>query len=229
MIAWHKTIALSHFILLVAGCAGDSSEDSSTEDGPDGTTAATTSSSPPGSTGASTADGGSGGGNVAVDCDAAPCGGDVVGAWSYSDACSASPWTEETCAGSDPPLTMRSRYVQYPKGSVTFAADGTSTIEKSVVAGWEFVIPKACLFSYMTCENAVQGDGVSCVQEGTDCLCDSIAEGPVETAHETYVIDGTSMIVGSGAEAATLEYCVKDDALKLLHPETAEATFLTRQ
>jgi hypothetical protein len=228
MIAWQKTFVLSPLFLLALGCAGDASEGSPSDDEPNGTTTTTTSSWPATSTGTSGSGGGSGGGDVTVDCNAAPCGGDVLGTWSYTDACSASPWTEETCAGTDPPLTRRSRYVQYPKGSVTFAADGTSTIEKSIVAGWEFVIPEACLFGFMTCDNAVQGDGVTCIQEGTDCLCDSIAEGPVETANESYVLDGTSMIVGSGPEAATLEYCVKDDALKLLHPETAEATFLTR-
>ena len=232
MIAWYKTIALSPLFLLVAGCAGDSSEDSTSEDGSDGwasTTTSTTSTSAPTTSTASGGEGGSGGENAAVDCNAAPCGGDVLGAWSYSDACSTSPWTEDACAGTDPPVTRRSRYVQYPKGSVTFDAAGIATVEKSIVAGWEFVIPKACLFGFQECENAVQGDGVTCIQEGEECLCNSIAEGPLETGSDPYEVDGTTMIIGIGAEAATLEYCVKGDALKLLHPETAEATFLTRQ
>lgn len=231
MIAWHKSIVVSPLLFLAFACADDGSEGSPGEGGSNAwttSTTSTTSASSQSSTTSSGGDGGSGGGAVAVDCDAAPCGGDVVGVWSYSDVCSTPPWIEDACPGTDPPVTRRSRYVQYPKGTVTFDAAGIATVEKSIVAGWEFEIPKACLFGFQECENAVQGDGVTCTQEGEDCLCSSIAEGPVETGSDPYVVGGTTVVIGTGAEAATLDYCVQGDALKLVHPETAETTFLTR-
>ena len=231
MIAWHKTIVVSPLLFLALGCAEDGSEDSTAEDGTEAWATSTTSTSGPTTSttaGGQGGQGGSGGGDVPLDCNAAPCGGDVVGVWSYSDACSTSPWTVDACPGTDPPVTRRSRYLQYLKGTVTFDAAGIATVEKSIVAGWEFEIPKACLFGFQECENAVQGDGVTCTQEGEDCLCNSIAEGPIETGSDPYVVDGTTMVIGSGAETATLDYCAQGDALKLVHPETAEATFLTR-
>lgn len=217
--------------LLAAGCASESTDpnDPDGEGGRATTSTATgwTTTTTTTTTGGTGAQGGSGGGSAAIDCDAAPCGGDVSGAWAYTAECSLPPWNvDASCPDTDE--TRRSRYIFYPQGTVTFDEDGTSTITKSIVAGWEFIIPKACLVFSTECAGAVQGDGVVCVEEGTDCLCNSIAEGPVETATEPYEVNGTTIIAGSGAEAATLDYCVKGASLKLVHPESGEATFLTR-
>jgi hypothetical protein len=220
----YRWIALSLFVTLSGGCAAEQGEETAGPAGASGDGG--TGAGPSGAGGTGTGSGGAGGGGPT--CGVAPCGGDVSGAWTYADPCSTAAWTEESCGSIAPDLKQRSRYTSYPKGTATFDASGIVTITKSVVAGWEFVIPKACLFSFSECVDAVQGDGVVCNQEGTDCLCTSLAESPVETSVEPYVASETKLVVGSGAEEATLLYCITGDTLQLAHPETNEVTYLFR-
>jgi len=223
-LAWWMGVSL--FATLAIGCAAEQGEATA---GPGGSASgdggAGAGAGPTGAGGTGTSTGGTGG--AGPTCGVPPCGGDVTGGWTYADPCSTGAWTEENCSGA-PDVKQRSRYISYPKGTATFEANGFVSITKSVVAGWEFVIPKACLFSYSECSNAVQGDGVSCTQEGTDCLCTSVAESPVETSVEPYVASDATLVVGSGAEEATLLYCITGDTLQLAHPETGEVTYLFR-
>ncbi len=209
--------------LALTGCATapETDADASSDGGGAGGGSAVTSST---SSAATTSAASTGGGEATV-CGAAPCGGDLLGDWHYSTPCEETPWTEDACVDG---LVRRSRYVLWPEGDVSFGADGTVTITKQLFAGWEFEIPLPCAPLGATCANAVQGDGVTCTQEGDLCLCTTVEGGPIESATEPYAVDGHEVTVGAADEAATLEFCVVGSQARFTHPETAETFYLSR-
>lgn len=218
-----STLALG-FLFATSGCASGSEDG----DGSGGQAGDENVAGPNGTTGsggdAGTGGDGSGGGNPAV-CSAAPCGGELVAHWRYAQPCGETPWTEDACVDG---LFRRSRYVLWSEGEVTYSAEGTATISKRIVAGWEFDIPLPCAPLGATCANAVQGDGVVCTQEGNNCLCNTIAEGPLETATEPYTTSGKTLTIGPAGEEATLDYCVVGKTARFTHPESGETFYLER-
>jgi hypothetical protein len=220
-------MGLSFLATLATACAAEPGQETSGPGAASGDGGAGAGVGSTGSGGAGTGSGSGGAGGGAPTCGVAPCGGDVSGAWTYADPCSTGAWTKDVCSAA-PELVQRSRYISYPKGTASFDASGFVSITKSVVSGWEWVIPKACLFSFSDCSDVVQGAGVFCTQDDTDCVCTSVAESPVETAVEPYVASETTLVVGSGAEEATLLYCVTGDTLQLAHPGAGEVTYLLR-
>lgn len=210
--------------MMALGCGDEPTDTDPGTDGGGGAGGATSASSS--SSSQATGGPGSGGSNPGAICDATPCGGDILGSWRYEEPCGSTPWMEEACGGT-PDLVRRTRYVYRVEGDVTFGADGHVSITKQAEAGWEFEIPLMCL-GFANCAQAVQGDGVTCAEEGDTCFCSSVAAGPVESAIEPFQTNGTQIVFGEGSEAATLDYCVAGSQAKLVHPETAEATFLGR-
>ena len=166
------------------------------------------------------------GGGANSFCDAAPCGGDVIGAFRYSQACGETPWLEEPCGNAS---VERARYVYRIEGTAVFAAAGSVQIDRQVFAGWEIQLPKDCMVPGATCDSVVQGDDVSCLDRGDLCNCTSVVGGPLESANEPYELSGTTLLVGAGAEQAALEYCVTADGMSALHAETGEQTFFERE
>lgn len=170
---------------------------------------------------------GNGGADTAV-CDATPCGGDLLGVWRYAETCGETPWLEEAC-GPGNSLIKRSRYVYRLEGTATFGDDGHVEIERQVHAGWDIYLPKECMLPNATCAAVVQGDGVVCDDLPDACDCTSVVGGPLESAVEPYEAAGHELIVGADAEQATLDYCVMNRGLKMVHPETGETTYLERE
>lgn len=166
---------------------------------------------------------GTGSGDV---CTIAPCGGDVVGHWAYSPSCATSQTTHDNCSGSTE-QTVDTLKV-YLKGEITFAADGTVEVVKSVVSEDEWIVPKSCLFPGSTCTKLSESSGETCTDEGDHCRCTNVFIQPEETASDVYSLSGHDATFGSGDEADTLSYCVDHDSLVLVHENTGEIVVATR-
>jgi len=146
-----------------------------------------------------------------------PCGGDLVGTWTTTDACMTLPTGAQ---GADPyaVCTAKPKYELEleVRGTITFRADGTFQSAQTITASSETVLSNDCISKIgngqLTCD-LLDGktDGSSCV----------IEQGPNTETGET---EGTFRMQGSQltlltADAAdgedVTEYCVRGNVVTL--------------
>ncbi len=155
-------------------------------------------------------------------CAAAPCGGDVIGNWSFTRQCEAEVTPSEVPIQACPGMTNAT--VLYAEGGIEFRADGTLTVTKTLVQVTESFTPEVC--SGANCELMNGFDECTAVTGGCDCT--TVNQHETVIIDEPWSTDGTTLTSGAGDDEGEVEYCVAGDLLKMVHVETGEATFLSR-
>jgi len=158
-----------------------------------------------------------------------PCGGDVVGTWSWSRACpSAAVYTAQanaSCRGS-----VVSSISQDVGGTLTFNADLTFHFENATnTLATNNSFPIDCQ-AVATCAdldrheaNTMQSIDTTCTGT-TTCTCDSRVSTFGQTVTGTYSTAGTALTLVLGTVAATSGYCVEGDRLHQITLGTSQGT-----
>ena len=211
---FRSKIIFASALVFACGCAGASStSDDANSTGGDGGASATSSSG---------ADGGAqstGGGSSSDVCTWSACGGDPVGSWTYSSACTPVTETPGSCSGS----TTGSRI--YLTGTLNLGADGKAHVDTTTVQETIIYYPKECWAPGATkCEDFVQAPDfdLHCVNTATDCTCtivDSMANGPSD---DTFTNQDGHIVLSDGTD---FTFCADAEHLLLIH-DTGEETFL---
>jgi hypothetical protein len=169
-----------------------------------------------------------GGGNCGK---ATACGGNIVGSWQITSACSTggASMPNASCPGE----TIAVDSVN-DTGSITFNMDGTYMAMLSTSAQETLTVPGSCLAtSGATCNQLgmalngtlAQPDGgaapgsisASCTMSGANCTCHVTFSLSGQTAMGTYATSGTNVtITPTGGTATTDAYCVQGNTLNLL-------------
>jgi hypothetical protein len=159
----------------------------------------------------------------------APCGGEVVGAWKLSSACStAPPLPAKLCAAA----TVRHSSFDV-SGTATFGADLSFSLDANASGTIEVSVPTSCLTfgdATATCAQitpqAPAGVDVQCVESGDGCLCTFVILAHAVSESGTYSTSGSMLMdTPAGGAVDQVGYCVAGDRLHLitLDPVTAAA------
>ncbi|MHB8872102.1 MAG: hypothetical protein ACYC8T_00300 [Myxococcaceae bacterium] len=158
-------------------------------------------------------------GDVAIEVQAScaaftPCGGEVVGSWSYAEGCVEDPFPviKSLC----PAATYESLTVN-AKGTLSFGS-GTATRNVTLSGNGVLKVPAACAGSSCAALGAtltIAGIASTCSASGSagDCQCTFSAKQVIDEA-TPYTLSGNSLTTNG----RVYEYCVQDGAL--LHHET---------
>jgi hypothetical protein len=173
--------------------------------------------SPSGGSGASGASGASGGidasGGSRVDAGAngvecapfAPCGGDIIGDWSFEDVCGEA--TESPIEGC--PEAASDYSGMSVTGTVAFEVNGSYSVSYDTAGDLVISLPRSCLPDALTCD-ALSDDGSTCTPDGSNCRCvislvDHVDHvGEWETSGSVVTLDGEQS-----------PFCVAGDSLEL--------------
>ncbi len=185
-----------------------------------------------GHTGAGGAVGAGGsGGAVTSQCGGPPCGGNLVGTWSFINSCSASAPSAD-CAGEVLDASGIHR-----AGTLAFNSDATYSTTETDTGTFVFDIPSACL-SGATCamlQAVYQGPGyvgqpnptfssASCTTTTIGCRCLLGALGLPRTETGTYVVSGTSVSSTSSSGVSNADtFCVTGTVLHLIYADSTPA------
>lgn len=151
-------------------------------------------------------------------CDAAPCGGDLVGTWSYDILLCDElvPIPSNTCDGG-----YNITY-QDIEGTLELTADGSSILHRRLRDHFIAHTPKSC----------IEGDDCSavyvdyeCVDDGEVCDCETVLYQEWIDEVTPYSIDGTAVVFHEPEGDEAIDYCVTDGAMALIHEEIAEWTY----
>lgn len=149
-----------------------------------------------------------------------PCGGDVVGTWNIKQYClsnTASPIPE--CPAATVSVDGLSA-----SGTVTYAANMTTTANTTIRGTMKMNIPASCLMG-ATCalvDASLKSElsdpespfsSASCTGSDT-CSCSLVLKGTPMTSSGTYTISGNQLIEDGDAN----EYCVSGKELRLKSP-----------
>jgi hypothetical protein len=195
------------FLTMSAGCATPAA-DAPDGEGGGGAAAATTSTSS-GAQSTST-------GSVTDVCTWKACGGDPVGSWTYASACFDVSKSPGSCAGS---------YVgfrTYLTGTLDLHADGTALVDNTLVQETYVYYPKTCWAPNATkCEDFVQGEGLTCMNTATDCLCTTTSTQPNGASTDTFTVSNGHVVFADGTD---FTFCADPSHLLLIH-DTGEPTY----
>lgn len=154
-------------------------------------------------------------GNCDVDID--PCGGDIVGSWTF----------EDTCGHSDIPSPFDCETQTFEasvddlSGTVVFVDDGTfSQMVMNTGTLSVELDPMECFgFNCAAWEVQLQGQDPAWTCEFTDpdCACELITMTETDTTG-TWENDGNGLILTVDDTAQELEYCVDGNRLDLIQP-----------
>ena len=180
-----------------------------------------------GGTGGSIGAGGSGQGGAPLGCNAAPCGGDIVGRWTITAYCGPSTQTsQQTLSGCAEPLTRRVSGLT-TAGTVEYRADGTYSYDITSSGTSEVTYPAACLNMSgitFTCEQLTQAlqaaapdagvSSASCVAAAAGgCTCTAVVTGASNGGTGTYSTSGSLLTQGTGTSQSEVDYCVQGNQL----------------
>jgi hypothetical protein len=165
------------------------------------------------------------GGGSGGSCGAAPCGGDLVGAWNFSDICldeaALSADFQAFCAGA----SISALNISYT-GSIEFTA-GNYTVDATSSQSFTVSFAVACLnggtcADYAAALEATADPGTTASCSGTTtCTC-MVDTGPQPAAESGgYTVSGNTVTTtpSDGSAADTLSYCVKGDTVNFMEIE----------
>ena len=159
---------------------------------------------------ASCGDDDDGGGGLTLSCDATPCGGDVVGTWTFQEVMS--------CGTSNPdpdcPDSTMEASNNDLSGTVTFSEDGTYSENMTTSMDFTITMPLDCLEGLTDCsllEQNMPGDA-TCTSVTDACECSGHMDD-TSTDTGTWTTDANILILTSddpepGEEPGELSYCV---------------------
>jgi hypothetical protein len=172
---------------------------------------------------------GPGSGDKAPNClQVQPCGGDVVGTWSFLGACTNAAAVADLSAtlAADCPGAAASAVGVDVSGTVTYNADLTYSVNGSETVSATETVPLACL-GVTTCAGATTstaGTTVTCTGT-TTCTCQIHGVHPITEAG-TYTTSGTTQTTTSATSVDTNPYCVENNRLHLLDTATMSQTIV---
>ena len=156
-----------------------------------------------------------------------PCGGDLVGAWTLTSACTTRPALP---AGLCDAATVAHSSFDV-SGEATFGADHSFGISATESGTIEVSVPASCLGPGDRTQACTQitptvptGEGVSCVESGDGCLCTFVfpARDVAETG--TYATSGSSITAApAGGLIDGASYCVAGERLHLVSLDSSAA------
>jgi hypothetical protein len=164
--------------------------------------------------------GGCGGGSADACGRVQPCGGDVVGTWKLTSACStAPPVPAKLCAAA----TVKHSSFGI-SGAAKFGADLGYSVDAIQSGTIEVSVPGGCLSvgdATLSCEQITPqvsaGVNVRCAQSGDGCLCTFVVLPHAVTVTGTYTTSGSMLLdTPAGAAPETVGYCVAGDRLHLI-------------
>ncbi len=139
-----------------------------------------------------------------------PCGGELVGTWSYTGIeCFDPPDMSEAFPGC---TGLEVVFDGSLEGAITFMADGNYVDVQSTNMAFGVHVPLTCLPEGTTCQAIAGVDGT---QTDTHCII-SHTEEETETELGTYVVDGnTATLSESDGSADVGHFCVDGDSLRV--------------
>jgi hypothetical protein len=158
------------------------------------------------------------------------CGGNVVGVWSLDVVCPAGgesltrpcshPYEDlQACSGS----ANQARCTNVYGGTVTLAADGSSTVDMSVHAEMKITFDEACVLAVANgtpmataCPTLTTPNGkqLDCKVEAGLCQCSIKTEPETETVTDVYQVSGTDLTINpNNGETMFGPYCVTSDEM----------------
>lgn len=146
-----------------------------------------------------------------------PCGGDLIGSWSYELGCLTLP-DNVLSAGGDAfamcDAASASASIEL-SGTITFEEDGSYVIDQTAATTITKRLPKGCLEDGVECDSLSSEQAGDATDEGDHC--ELVQSGSSDNADEgSYVVEDdtfTTTSTGSESAAATIEYCVDGDTL----------------
>jgi len=163
------------------------------------------------------------GGNSPPSClQVQPCGGDLVGTWSFLGGCIDAPaLNAETPVESCPDMRITGGNIAIA-GSATYGADLTYSFEVEQTITLTSTFPLSCTTATSCSEYAAgvmpgaSASGVTCVGT-TTCACRQSFSIPRTVVTGTYTTAGpTIQLTSSASGVTTSSYCVQGDLLHLM-------------
>jgi hypothetical protein len=178
---------------------------------------------------------GCGGGSGAAHCGTTqPCGGDVVGAWSFQGTCQNVAAASSDLAATCPGASISASSVVLT-GGLTFNADLTyaATNWHETFSGTQ-IIPLSCVTGAISCDDlsATESDSSNgtTVSITTTCtgttVCSCRINGMLSVASDagTYSIAGTALTMSGASTSGNFSYCVEESRLHLVQVSTTMTT-----
>ncbi len=164
-------------------------------------------------------------GGVTLSCEVTPCGGDVVGAWTFQDAmvCGDLGESDPDC----PDMTMQVNNMNMT-GTITINSDGTYSLDMSMSMDLTITNPLDCLGGLTDCsllEDNESLDDATCISVTDACECSGImTNADAETG--TWTTDANILTMTSddpepGDEPTELSYCLSGDEAVMFDDERA--------
>ena len=220
-------------ILFLAACGGNTSGDNGAGDGGAGGSGSGGGTSSGAGSGSGSG-GGSGSSGGAGSCgNVAPCGGNIVGAWTITNACANGSVT--AAAGGSCPNEMEQIASLSASGTISFLADGTFSMATTTSISLGLTIPSTCLSQggfTISCDaiptalgGADAGVTTTCMTSGANCDC-TLSQGATDsTGTGTYTTSSTTVTItpsdDAGGAPTTDSYCVQGNTLYLLQTSTS--------
>jgi hypothetical protein len=168
-----------------------------------------------------------GGGAGAGTCGkVAPCGGDLLGSWTISDACATdTAFTSAVVAALGCPTATATSSAIQASGNYLFGADGTYTVTENVSATVALDVPSSCLVVAGVTVGCAELGGLlqvadtvrsaMCAQAGSGTCGCTLVTAPQFDESGTYAIAGTTLntTASTGTATGTTSsggYCVVD-------------------
>lgn len=164
-------------------------------------------------------------GDSNVDCSFQACGGELVGEWRVSAGCVDDPSVASLEGCPDSTITLNADF----SGTLTFAADGSYVLSTSLGGTRYYSVPIACSAG-SSCDAVGQAITASCAASAASCECSSVVESTSSRSSGSYTVEDGQLVLtrsNGDAEAASSEYCVAADSLRLrLRDATGKTTLL---
>lgn len=164
---------------------------------------------------------------VVCDADFTPCGGDIAGAWEFTEGCVTgfSQGTPMPTLSGDSCADTSSSVKVDVTGSAHFGAEQDTNIDQNVVVTSSYTIPLACLDEVsraggmpFTCDTfGGEIEGKNCTQSATSGDLSSTVQGTYTTEGGTLTLEASEglVLLGLGTLNPDIDYCVRDDTLTL--------------
>jgi hypothetical protein len=181
------------------------------------------------------------GGAGTTQCGGPPCGGNLLGTWSYLNSCAGTTVSTD-CAGE-----MLDASGIHRAGTLTFNGNGTYSTTETDTGTFVFDVTSSCI-SGATCASlqmVYQGPGfvappnptfssASCITTATGCRCYLGALGTPGTFTGTYVVSGTSVaLTSSTGDVNANTFCVTGTIMHMIYadntPAVPDELVLTKQ
>jgi hypothetical protein len=147
-----------------------------------------------------------------------PCGGDLVGTWSFVDGCGLQGPPPPKCEGATSSFDLD------VDGTMTFTIDGSYALQGTATITISETYPAACLPAETTDCAQLENKGVDCTGDAAvSCTCTD-SEADPNSEEGTYSVEGTTLTTHAGKDPATIaDYCIDGDVLRM-HPSDAPAS-----